>query len=133
MVTVTIEVPVSSDVILGFSLSDPQDVADVERIIARRKGQAQGVPTELISHVMETKAGRTFVKPVVQAMVAGQSYTAADLAVLLGEENWNARRVASKMTVLGRPEKRFNIRIFERPTEGHYMVTAAMKAAIEAA
>lgn len=117
-------------VLLSFDPSDPLDAADLRRIIARRGSNGL---SELIDHVVNhCEVGDNFVKPLVARMTPGIHYTAIQLAHLLGT-GWTPRRVASKLCVLGRPEKEYNIRIFERVSDGVYSITPQMKTAIEAA
>ena len=77
------------------------------------------MPLDLIRDVKRTVAGRTFVVPVAQVIVPDRPYTAAELGTLLGGGRWTARKVASVITVLGRPESRHGARIFQRPADGH--------------
>jgi hypothetical protein len=128
---VSLELPISFDVLLGLNSGDPEDSADLQRIIDRRRRRQQGVPTALLGHVAKTKAGTTFVKPLATAMTPGVRYNARGLAGLLGS-GWTPRRVASKLCVLGRPEKRFQTKIFERHENDTYSISAEMKAAIVA-
>jgi hypothetical protein len=127
----TIEIDDGCDIVLGLSSTDPDDLADAQRIIERHRQKRQGVPTALLQHVAKRKVDRVFVKPLAAAMTANAHYDAARLAEMLGH-GWSARRVASKLCVLGRPEKRFKARIFERHPDG-YSITAEMKAAVLAA
>jgi len=85
-----------------------------------------------VQHISKTIACRTFVKPLVQAMTRDTRYRAASMGQLLGE-GWSAKKVASKLCVLGRPEKRFHAMIFQRPADGEFLITAEMKAALMAA
>jgi hypothetical protein len=117
------------DVTYGFDSADLQDQMWIQRIYEYKRQRANGVPYELLRRVLKTRAGRAFVLPLAQTMTPGQAYTANELGTLLGR-GWTARRVGSKLTVLGRPESRFGVRIFERPSEGQYAITPAMKEAI---
>jgi hypothetical protein len=129
VMSVSIELPIVYDVLVGFNSADPDDAADLQRLITRRHRRQQGLPVALLEHVAKTKAGRTFVKPLVSVMTAGSLYSAQQLANLLGA-GWTPRRIASKLCVLGRPEKRHRAQIFERHQNDMYSISAEMKAAI---
>jgi hypothetical protein len=103
----------------------------IATINAYKKGRSLGIPLNLVKKVKRARVGQTFVIPLARAMTVGQNYTAAGLAAMLGT-GWTARRVASKLNTLGRPESRdpSGVRIFERPISGRYSMTAAMRAAM---
>jgi hypothetical protein len=82
-----------------------------------------------VKRVKKAKVGRIFVIPLARAISAGQGYSAAHLAGFLGT-GWTPKKVAAKLNVLGRPEKRFNARIFQRPAPGSYALSPEMRAAI---
>lgn len=117
------------DTFFGFDSTDKDDARWISDILKYRRDKASGVPLNLIRRVKRSWVGRTFVSPLAQAMTPGQAYSAAQLAAMLGT-SWTAKKVASKLNVLGRPEKRFGVRIFARPTPGNYSLTQAMRDAI---
>lgn len=117
------------DTFFGFDSTDPDDARWVNRILVYRQGRATGVPVDLVRRVKKAKVGRIFVMPLAQAMNPGQQYTAAQLAEILGT-GWTPKRVAAKLNVMGRPEKRFNTRIFQRKSPGTYALSPAMRDAI---
>jgi hypothetical protein len=117
------------DTFFGFDSSDKDDNRWIARVLAYRQGKATGVPVGLVSRVKGTKVGKTFVLPLAQAMTVGQSYSAHQLAGMLGQ-GWTPRKVAAKLNVLGRPEKKFAARIFQRPQPGSYALTQPMKDAL---
>lgn len=118
------------DILYGFDTTDPQDQRWIERLAAYKRSRALGVPHDLVRRVKRTKVGREFVDPLARAMTPGQSYSAAQLAALLGP-GWTPRRVASKFNSLGKPESRYGgVRIFERPADGQYALTEAMRNAL---
>jgi hypothetical protein len=117
------------DTFFGFDSSDVEDARWISRVLAYRQGRASGVPLGLVRRVKRAKVGAIFVTPLANAMTPDQHYTAAQLAGILGE-GWTAKRVAAKLNVLGRPEKRYNARIFQRPAPGTYALTPAMQNAI---
>ena len=119
----------SVDTFFGFDSADPDDARWINRILAYRQGRASGVPVDLVKRVKKAKVGRIFVIPLAQAMTPGQQYTAAQLAGILGA-GWTPKRVAAKLNVMGRPEKRFNVRIFQRPAPGTYALSQSMRDAI---
>jgi hypothetical protein len=79
--------------------------------------------------VKRARVGQNFVMPLAQQMTANQSYSAQQLAGMLGQ-GWTAKKVAAKLNVLGRPEKRFHSRIFTRPQPSSYSLTQQMKDAL---
>ena len=105
-----------NDTNFSFDSSDPQDSKEIERIVAYKRGRSLGIPLDLVKRVKRAKVGQIFVIPVARAITVGQQYTAAGLAALLGT-GWTARRVASKLNTLGRPESRdpSAVRIFDPP------------------
>jgi hypothetical protein len=117
------------DTFLGFDSSDPDDARWIQRILTHKRGKAVGVPVDLVKRVKRSKVGRTFVTPLASAINPGQGYSAQDLANILGT-GWTPKKVAAKLNVLGRPEKRFGVRIFARSAPGSYTLTPAMKDAI---
>jgi hypothetical protein len=117
------------DTFFGFDTGDQEDARWISRILEYKKGRASGVPVGLVRRVKKAKVGQTFVLPLASAMTPDQHYTAAQLAGILGE-GWTAKRVAAKFNVMGRPEKRYNTRIFERPEPGTYALKPAMRDAI---
>ncbi|HET6576407.1 MAG TPA: hypothetical protein VFG68_22600 [Fimbriiglobus sp.] len=118
------------DTTYGFDSSDPQDRVWIDKIHTYKHGRALGVPAELIRYVRTKKVGQVFVIPAALAMVAGQSYSAAQLAALLGAD-WTPKRVRNALNHLGKPEKRHKARIFTRPIPGQYAVTQPVKDAIQ--
>jgi hypothetical protein len=118
-----------ADVFFGFDSTDPDDQRWVARIMGYKQGRATGVPVDLVRRVKKAKVGQIFVVPLAQAMTPGQQYSAAHLAAILGE-GWTPRRVAAKFNVMGRPEKRYQTRIFQRPAPGAYALSPAMRDAI---
>ena len=117
------------DMFFGFDSTDPDEQRWVARIMAYKQGRATGVPVDLVRRVKKAKVGQIFVIPLAQAMTPGQQYNAAQLAEILGE-GWTPRRVAAKFNVMGRPEKRYHTRIFQRPAPGTYGLSPAMRDAI---
>lgn len=125
--TITFELPFDCDVIVGLCSTNPDDMADFQRIVDRRKQQGQGIPIALVKDIAKTKTAKIFIKPLVQAMTPGTRYSSASMGQLLG--GWSAKKVASKLCVLGRPEKRHKAQIFQR-IEGKYVISPQMKAAL---
>jgi hypothetical protein len=117
------------DTFFGFDSGDPDDLRWISRILAHKRGKATGVFVDLVKRVKRSKVGRTFVIPLANAINPGQAYSAQDLATLLGT-GWTPKKVAAKLNVMGRPEKRYGTRIFKRPAPGSYTLTQPMKAAI---
>jgi hypothetical protein len=109
--------------------TDPEDREDLERIIRRRKEKMDGLPTALINHLRKTEVFRVFVLPAIRRMMPSVPYTSAQIADLLGD-GWTAKKVASKICVMGRPEAKYRARVFGRPSDGLYTISSAMKAAI---
>jgi hypothetical protein len=118
-----------ADVSFAFDMADTQDKLWIDRIMDYKRNRALGVPHDLVRRVKRTKVFRDFIEPLARAISAGQQYTAAQLAGMLGA-GWTTGRVKSKLFVLGRPESRYGARIFDRPSSGHYSLTAAMKEAL---
>ena len=119
----------AADIFFGFDSTDPDDRKWITRITAHKQGKANGVPIDLVRRINQTGVGKSFVDPLVKTMVPGQQYTAQQLATILGT-GWTPKRVASKLNVMGRPEKKFGVRIFQRPSPGTYGIAQAMKDAI---
>ena len=122
------------DTFFGFDSGDSDDQRWISRILAHRRGKASGVSVDLVKRVKRSKVGTIFVIPLAGAINPGQAYSAQDLATILnglGGPAWTPKRVAAKLNVLGRPEKRFGARVFTRPAPGQYTLTHAMKAAIQ--
>lgn len=116
-----------------FDSTDPRDQRLLDIIIADRRQRTSGVAIPLVQRVKNSRVGQIFVVPLANAITPGQSYSAQDLATILngnGGTTWTPKRVAAKLNVLGRPEKRFGSRIFTRTSPGQYTLTAAMKTAI---
>lgn len=121
------------DTFFGFDSTDVEEQRWINRILAFRRGKATGVPIDLVKRVKRSKVGRTFVSPLASAITANQAYSAQDLATILnglGSTGWTPKKVAAKLNVLGRPEKRFGTRIFTRLAAGSYTLTQPMKDAI---
>ena len=119
----------AADVFFGFDSSDPDDRKWIDRIIANKQGKATGVPVDLVRRINNTRVGKFFVDPLAKAMTPGKQYSAQQLAELLGT-GWTPKKVASKFNVMGRPEKKFGVRIFQRPAPGTYAIAEQMKEAI---
>ncbi len=117
------------DTFFGFDSGDLDDLRWINRILAHKRGKAIGVPVDLVRRVKRAKVGRTFVVPLAGAITPGQAYTAQDFANILGA-GWSPKKVAAKLNVMGRPEKRFGTRVFSRTAPGSYTLTQAMKDAI---
>jgi hypothetical protein len=117
------------DTFFGFDSSDLEDQRWIARIMAHRRSKATGVSIDLVKRVKRARVGEIFVVPLANAITPSQSYSAQDLANILGA-GWTPKRVAAKLNVLGRPEKRFGSRIFTRPVPGAYTLSQAMKDAI---
>jgi hypothetical protein len=122
------------DTFFGFDSTDIEEQRWISRILAYRRGKATGVPIDLVKRVKCSKVGRTFVSPLASAITPNQSYSAQDLATILNNNGtigtWTPKKVAAKLNVLGRPEKRFGTRIFTRLAAGSYTLTQPMKDAI---
>ena len=128
------------DTFLGFDSTNPEDAALIAAYHVRRRREIEGLPTALIDHIKTTEVGQSFVIPIASNMQAGTFYTAEDLAELFNRTKMHhvaemtTRQVASKMTVLGRPEERLGNgqRIFQRgdSTPQTYKVSQAMMGAL---
>ena len=100
------------DTFLGFDSTNPEDAALIASYHVRRRRDIEGLPTALIDHIKTTEVGMSFVIPITSHMVANTFYTAEDLAELFNRTKprvvaeMSTRQIASKMTVLGRPEQR---------------------------
>jgi hypothetical protein len=117
------------DILFGFDSTDAQDQQWIQRLQRYKETRATGVPIGLVRRVKRSGVGSTFVEPLARQMTANQPYTAVQLAGMLGQ-GWTAKRVASKLNVLGKPEKRYSARIFARPQPGSYALTQQMKDAL---
>ena len=107
-----LEFEISFETYLGFNpTTDVEDRVDFERIMARRAAKQAGVPTALVAHLRKTEVFRIFLRPIVFRMDPNVGYTSEQMADMLGD-GWSAKRVASKLCVMGRPEKTFNAKIF---------------------
>jgi hypothetical protein len=117
------------DILFGFNSQDPQDQEWIARLNRYKQSRATGVPLELVRRVRRARVGQLFVVPLARQMIPNQPYSAHQLAGMLGQ-GWTAKKVATKLNVLGRPEKRHRARVFTRPQPGSYSLTEQMKAAL---
>lgn len=117
-----------------YDLSKPEDRDIVTKIQALHAGkQEQGDKQDavekrrkhLVEKVKRTEVFKQFISPLVRKISSDKAYTAKELAAVLGA-NWTTRRVAARITVLGRPEAGCGVRIFERPEPGKYQMTMEM-------
>ena len=108
---------------------DPQQAALLRRVLGVALPQVPPVSRDFVRVVAKSKTGREVFVPLIRAMVAGQSYSAKELADLLGT---SAVIVGHRISAVGRTERKYNTTLFERVGSGKskaYVVSAAMKAA----
>lgn len=123
------------DVTFGFDSSDPHDQVVIEMINAYKNSRLrQGVgpsnnEVHFARHILATKTGRLFVTPLLSQMSTDARYTASEMGRMLGA-GWTPSKVASKLRVLGRPEKTYGVRLFERVNENEYRLSQSMKEAL---
>ena len=127
------------DTFLGFDSTNPNDAVLIAEYHARRNAiNTPSLPFALVDHIKTTEVGTSFVVPIVGWMHIDTFYTAEDLAALFNNRRsqrisqMTTRQVASKMTVMGRPERRLGGQIFQRgnTTPQTYKVSESMKDAL---
>src|SRR5688572_17132547 len=92
------------DVFYGFNSQDPADKKIIEEIEKHRKSMPAGVPYHLVRRGKRAKIGTVFLIPLAGVITVGQTYSAQQLAALLGP-GWTAKKIGSKLNTLGRLEK----------------------------
>ena len=115
--------------LIGFFF-DPGDPAEAEmlnRCMDFYQQQRQGVNEQGLKHILGTRSGELIVLGAARHFQPDQPFTRTELAEAIGETEG---RVFSWIRQLGRPEKKFNMRIFTHHSDGSYSLSPQMHSAV---
>jgi hypothetical protein len=118
-----------SSMLVGFYFDTriPAEAEMAERCWEFQKQQRLTVNETGLAHILGTRSGQLVVAGAAQHFRPGQQFTRAELARAIGHDE---ESVASWIRQLGRPEKKFRMRVFVHHDDGSYSLTQNMHEAI---
>jgi hypothetical protein len=105
----------------------PAEAAMAETCMAFERQQRLGVNEAAIRHILRKRTGQLIVLGAAQHFKPDEAFTRADLAQAIGKDEAS---VFSWIRQLGRSEKKFRMRVFNRAKGGKYSLTPQMHEAI---
>jgi len=110
-----------------FDPSHPPEAEMAQRCWDFYLQQGQSVNKEGLTHILNTRSGELVVLGAARHFDPNQQFTRSDLALAIGEDD---ARVFSWIRQLGRPEKKFGMKVFDHHPGGSYSLSPAMHEAI---
>jgi len=110
-----------------FDTSIPAEAEMADRCWEFQRQQQRGVNEVGLAHILSTRSGQLVVLGGARHFQPDQRFTRADLAQAIGEEE---DRVFSWIRQLGRPEKKYRMRVFVHHDDSSYSLTPHMHEAI---
>ena len=115
--------------LVGFFF-DPSKLDEAEmadRCWEFYRQQRLGVNEEGLAHILGTRSGELIVRGAAQNFEPEQHFSRAELAAAIGHPD---DAVFSWIRQLGRPEKKFAMKVFQHHDDGTYSLSRQMHAAI---
>jgi hypothetical protein len=110
-----------------FDTTVPEEADIAERCWEFQRQQRLGVNEEGLAHILGTRSGKLVVLGAARRFQADQPFTRASLAEAIGHDEDS---VFSWIRQLGRPEKKYGMRVFTHHDDGSYSLTQPMHEAI---
>ena len=110
-----------------FDTAIPAEAEMAERCWDFQRQQRLGVNEDGLAHILGTRSGQLVVLGAARHFQPDQPFTRAALGEAIGHDE---ESVFSWIRQLGRPEKKYGMRVFTHHDDGSYSLTPPMHAAI---
>ena len=110
-----------------FDTSVPEEAEMANRCWEFQRQQQLGVNEDGVLHILGTRSGERVVLGAARNFAPDQHFSRSDLAAAIGEKE---EVVFSWIRQLGRPEKKYGMRVFKHHDDGTYTLSEHMHEAI---
>jgi hypothetical protein len=110
-----------------FETNVPEEAEMAEKCWEFQRQQRLGVNEAGLAHIVNTVSGQRVVVGAASNFQPSQRFTRADLAAAIGEDE---QSVFSWIRQLGRPERKFGMKVFTHHDDGSYSIAENMHVAI---